>query len=154
MLSTIVKRLAIGVVVLWVVSTVVFLALHLVPGDPARTILTGTGATPTETAIEQLREQLGLNLPLWEQYLRFMGHLVTGSLGESLRNGQEVTALVAQRLPRTLELVLATTIVSVILGVALGALAARRGGWLDRVLTVGTSFGVAVPAYVAAVVLV
>ncbi|RLV55084.1 ABC transporter permease [Aeromicrobium phragmitis] len=154
MLSTIVKRLAVGVVLLWVVSTVVFLALQLVPGDPARTILTGTGATPSEAAIEQLREQLGLNLPMWEQYARFMGQLLTGSLGESLRNGQDVTALIGQRLPRTLELVIATTLVSVVLGVALGASAARRGGWLDRALTLGTSFGVAVPAYVAAVVLV
>ncbi|WP_300342501.1 ABC transporter permease [Nesterenkonia sp.] len=154
MLAMIGKRLAVGLVLLWVVATVVFLALHMVPGDPARIILTGTGATPTEEAIQNLREQLGLHLPLWEQYTRFLGQLLTGSLGESLRSGTPVTELVGQRLPRTLQLVFATTLVSVLFGVLFGALAGRRGGWIDRVLMVVTSFSVAIPAYVAAVVLV
>lgn len=154
MLAMIGKRLAVGLVLLWVVATVVFLALHMVPGDPARIILTGTGATPTEEAIQSLREQLGLHLPLWEQYTRYLGELLTGSLGESLRSGTPVTELIGLRLPRTLQLVFATTVVSVISGVLFGALAARRGGWVDRVLMVLTSFSVAIPAYVAAVVLV
>lgn len=154
MLAMIGKRLAVGLILLWVVATVVFLALHMVPGDPARTILTGTGATPTEEAIQNLREQLGLHLPLWEQYTRFLGQLLTGSLGESLRSGTPVTELIGQRLPRTLQLVFATTVVSVVAGVIFGALAARRGGWTDRILMIMTSFSVAIPAYVAAVVLV
>lgn len=154
MLSMIGKRLAVGVLLLWVVATVVFLALHLVPGDPARTILTGTGATPTDEAVENLRMQMGLHLPLWEQYLNYLGQLVSGSLGESLRSGTPVTELIGQRLPRTLQLIFATTIVSLAAGVTFGALAARKGGWIDRALIVVTSFSVAVPAYVAAVVLV
>lgn len=154
MAINILKRLIAGVVLLFVVATVVFLALQLVPGDPARTILTGTGATPTEEAVEALREQLGLNLPLWQQYANFLRDLVTGSLGTSLQNGQPVLDLVAQRLPRTLILIATSTVVSVIIGVIIGATAARFGGWWDKTVLLATSVGVAVPSFVAAVLLV
>ncbi|WP_309066007.1 ABC transporter permease [Microbacterium sp.] len=150
----ILRRLAAGVVLLFVVATVVFLAMQLVPGDPARLILTGTGATPTEEAVQSLREEMGLNLPLWEQYLRFLGDIVGGTLGTSVQDGEPVISHIAQRLPRTLQLVLTATVVSVICGIALGALAARRGGLVDRATLLLTSFAVAVPSYVAAVVLV
>ncbi|GAA3667450.1 ABC transporter permease [Microbacterium marinilacus] len=158
MALNILRRLLAGVVLLFVVATVVFVALQLVPGDPARTILTGTGATPTEEAVQALRDELGLNLPLWQQYAAFLGQLATGSLGESLQNGQPVLDLVAQRLPRTLILILTSTVVSVLLGVLIGATAARfsagRGAWWDRVVLAATSVGVAVPSFVAAVLLV
>lgn len=154
MALNILRRLLAGVALLLVVATVVFVALQLVPGDPARTILTGTGATPTEEAVQALREELGLNLPLWQQYVNFLGQLVTGSLGESLQNGQPVLGMVAQRLPRTLILILTSTVVSVLLGVAIGATAARFSGWWDRVVLAATSVGVAVPSFVAAVLLV
>jgi len=150
----ILRRLLAGVALLFVVATVVFVALQLVPGDPARTILTGTGATPTEEAVQALREELGLNLPLWQQYANFIGQLVTGSLGESLQNGQPVLDLVAQRLPRTLILIVTSTVVSVVFGVLIGATAARFSGWWDRVVLTATSIGVAVPSFVGAVLLV
>lgn len=152
--AMILRRLAAGVVLLFVVATVVFLAMQLVPGDPARVILTGTGATPTDAAVEQLREKLGLNLPLWEQYLRFLRSIFDGTLGHSVQSGATVSSLIAQRLPRTLYLVVGAAIVSVIVGVAVGAAAAKRGGLADRALVVITSFAIAVPSYVAAVVLV
>ena len=154
MALNILKRLLAGVVLLFVVATVVFVALQLVPGDPARTILTGTGATPTEESVQALREELGLNLPLWQQYVAFLGQLLTGSLGESLQNGQPVLDLVSQRLPRTLILIVTATVVSVLLGVIIGASAARLSGWWDRAVLAATSVGVAVPSFVAAVLLV
>lgn len=154
MIVTIAKRLAAGVVLLFVVATVIFIALHLVPGDPARTILTGTGAVPTEEAVANLRAQLGLDLPLWEQYLRYLRELATGSLGTSLNDGRPVVELIGERLPRTVQLIVSTTIVSVLVGVTLGAVAARTGGLVDRGVLLVTSFTVAVPAYVAAVLLV
>lgn len=154
MALNILRRLLAGVALLFVVATVVFVALQLVPGDPARTILTGTGATPTEEAVQALREELGLNLPLWQQYANFLGQLVTGSLGESLQNGQPVLDLVAQRLPRTLILIVTSTVVSVVFGVLIGATAARFSGWWDRVVLTATSIGVAVPSFVGAVLLV
>ena len=154
MALTILKRLLAGVVLLFVVATVVFLALQLVPGDPARTILTGTGATPTEAAVQALREQLGLNLPVWQQYLNYLSNLATGSLGTSLQNNQPVLNLVAQRLPRTLILIATSTAVSLLLGVSIGASAARFGGWWDKTVLVATSVGVAIPSFVAAVLLV
>ncbi|MFI2652599.1 MULTISPECIES: ABC transporter permease [Micromonospora] len=154
MLIYVAKRVAAGVVLLLVVVTLIFIAVHLVPGDPARTILTGTGSTPTEDAVAQLRTELGLNLPIWEQYSRYLSELAHGSLGHSLQDGRPVTEYVAERMPRTLQLVGATTLVSIVLGVTLGALAARRGGFLDRVVLFLGSVGVAVPAYVAAILLI
>ncbi|GAA2908683.1 peptide/nickel transport system permease protein [Microbacterium keratanolyticum] len=154
MAMMILRRLAAGIVLLFVVATVVFLAMQLVPGDPARLILTGTGATPTEEAVEQLREKLGLNLPLWQQYFHFLGDILSGTLGQSVQDGNTVASHIALRLPRTLQLVLTATVISVICGIALGAAAARRGGWVDRLTLAGTSFAVAVPSYVAAVILV
>jgi peptide/nickel transport system permease protein len=154
MALNIVKRLLAGAALLFVVATIVFVALQLVPGDPARTILTGTGATPTEEAVQALRDQLGLNLPIWQQYANFMGQLFTGSLGESLQNGQPVLDLVAQRLPRTLVLIGFSTVVSVLLGVLIGSTAARFGGWWDRIVLTATSVGIAIPSFVAAVLLV
>ncbi|GAA2715430.1 ABC transporter permease [Micromonospora olivasterospora] len=154
MLIYVAKRVAAGVVLLLVVVTLIFIAVHLVPGDPARTILTGTGSTPTEDAVAQLRTELGLNLPIWEQYSRYLSELAHGSLGHSLQDGRPVTEYVAERMPRTLQLVGATTLVSIVLGVTLGALAARRGGLLDRVVLFLGSVGVAIPAYVAAILLI
>lgn len=154
MAMMILRRLAAGLVLLFVVATVVFLAMQLVPGDPARLILTGTGATPTEEAVQKLRDEMGLNLPLWQQYLNYLASILNGSLGTSAQDGEPVIEHISQRLPRTLQLVLTATVVSVICGVALGAAAARRGGWFDRLTLLATSFAVAVPSYVAAVVLV
>lgn len=154
MAITILRRLLAGVVLLFLVATVVFAALQLVPGDPARTILTGTGAAPSEQAVQALRAELGLDLPVWERYGNYLAQLVSGSLGESLQNGAAVTDLVAQRLPRTLTLIAAATVVSLAIGVTAGATAARFGGWWDRVVLTATSVGIAVPAFVAAVLLV
>jgi peptide/nickel transport system permease protein len=148
------KRLAAGALLLFVVITVIFLTLHLVPGDPARTILTGTGAVPTDEAVAALRQQLGLDLPAGQQYLNYLGEVLSGSLGTSLQDGAPVIDQVAERLPRTLQLIGAATLVSVLIGVLAGAWAARRGGIIDRLVVLAGSVGVALPAYVAAIVLV
>ncbi|WP_433606136.1 ABC transporter permease [Dactylosporangium sp. CA-139114] len=154
MLFYVAKRLATGAALLLVVVTLIFIAVHLVPGDPARTILTGTGSTPTEEAVAQLRTELGLNLPLGEQYTRYLSDLAHGSLGHSLQDGRPVTAYIGERMPRTIQLIVATTLVSVLAGVTLGALAARRGRFFDRFVLFGSSLGIAIPAYVAAILLI
>lgn len=154
MLLYITKRIAAGVLLLLVVITLIFVALHLVPGDPARTILSTAGSAPSEEAVAQLRAQLGLDLPLLQQYLRYVGGFLHGSLGTSLQDGTPVATLIGQRLPRTLQLVAATTLLSSVAGMLLGTAAARRGGIWDRIVLAGTSLGVSIPSYVAAILLV
>ncbi|MGG7451672.1 ABC transporter permease [Plantibacter auratus] len=117
-------RLAISIVVLVTVS---FFMIRLVPGDPIRNAL-GINATPA--VVEARREALGLNLPLWEQYLRFWQGLFTGDLGESFSLQIPVSQIIAQRLPATLELALLALVTMLVFAIPIGLAAAAltRGG--------------------------
>jgi peptide/nickel transport system permease protein len=105
------------------VLTLVFLALRVLPGDPAIAAL-GEYATPE--AIATFREKLGLDQPLWMQYLSFVGHALTGDFGRSMTNGTSINALLLSSLPYTIELALAATLIGIVIGVPLGAWAAVR----------------------------
>ena len=127
------------------VATVVFFMVHLLPGDPARII---AGPTASEADVERVREQLGLNLPLWDQYLYFMGHLLTGNLGQSARTGDTVLHEILQRLPYTAELAIISTVLATVIGVTLGVLAATRHNTrLDLLISGVSVFGVSMPVY-------
>lgn len=155
MLFFILKRLAMGVGLVLLVLTLIFSALQLVPGDPAVLLLsTGDGGAPSPEAVEKLREQLGLNQPLLTQYLSFLSGVFTGDLGESFRTSQPVLEAIGARLPRTLMLVVFATVLSIVVGVAMGAIAARRGGWVDTLVTALSSIGVALPVFVFGAVLI
>lgn len=155
MIRFILKRCAIGLVLVWIVLTLIFLALHLVPGDPAALLLSGEGAgAPTPEALAQVRERLGLNDPFLLQYANYLGGLVQGDLGTSFRDGSPVAGFIGSRLPNTLELVLIAALIAVAVGVPLGALAARRGGAVDTGVSLVTTVGLAVPVYVIGTVLV
>ncbi|QYM74944.1 ABC transporter permease [Leucobacter luti] len=155
MLAFIAKRLAMGVGLVLLVLTLIFSALHFVPGDPAVLLLSvGDGGAPTPEAIEKVREQLGLNQPLFAQYLHFLGGVFTGDLGDSFKTSQPVLEAIGARLPRTLLLVGFATLLSVVFGVALGALAGRKGGWVDTCVTALSSIGVALPVFVFGAVLI
>lgn len=135
----------------WVVVTLVFFLLRVVPADPARAML-GEGASPAD--VERLRERLGLNQPLPMQYLDFLRALVSGDFGTSLANRQPVTALVGRALPYTLELVVAAGLLAVALGVPLGILAAtHRGTWLDSVIVGVASLPQALPVFYVGILL-
>ena len=149
MLRYIVKRLATGVVLVLVVLTLIFLMLHAVPGDPAMQILAGSGAAEvTPEALAQARERLGLNEPLHIQYWNYLTGALTGDLGTSFQESSSVMALIADRLPNTLELVLLAVLIALAIGIPLGSLAARRGGAIDSAVSVATSIGISVPVYV------
>ena len=155
MLLFIAKRLAMGVGLVLLVLTLIFSALQLVPGDPAVLLLsTGDGGAPSPEAVEKLREQLGLNQPLLTQYFSFLSGVFTGDLGESFRTSQPVLEAIGARLPRTLMLVVFATVLSIVIGVAMGAIAARRGGWVDTLVTALSSIGVALPVFVFGAVLI
>ena len=121
MLRYLIRRLLLTVPVLLGVATLVFSLIHLVPGDPAQSML-GESAAPRE--VEALRERLGLDRPLPVQYASFMGGLVRGDLGTSLRYGTPVVGEIAARVPRTAQLALAAMAVAIGLAVPLGILAA------------------------------
>lgn len=151
----ILKRCGIGLVLVWIVLTLIFLALHLVPGDPAALLLGGEGGgAPTEEALALVRERLGLNDPFLVQYGNYLLGVLQGDLGSSFRDGSSVVEYIGSRLPNTLELVLIAALVAVVVGVPLGALAARRGGAVDTAVSLATTVGLAVPVYVIGTVLV
>jgi peptide/nickel transport system permease protein len=131
---------------LWLAVTLAFVALQLAPGDPAQALLAASGATPADIA--QRRAALGLDDPLLSQYGRYLAGLLRGDLGESWLHGRPVGRMIAEQLPPTLALALAATGVAIVLGLALGILAAlHRATWIDTVATAVAVAGVATPTY-------
>jgi ABC-type dipeptide/oligopeptide/nickel transport system permease component len=138
-------RLGLFVPMLAGVVSVVFLLVHLIPGDPARVLL-GEDASPQ--AVAQLRHSLGLDLPLPSQFLRYLEHLLHGDLGVSMFQNVSVLDLVLARLPATLELAALAIVVSVCLGVSLGCAAAVfQGSALDLLCLVFAQLGISVTVF-------
>ena len=149
-LFLILRRIGSGILTLFIVSALVFIITSMLPGDAAQQLL-GQAATPETVAA--LREQLGLNLPIWQRYFEWLGGMLHGNFGTSFANNLPVTKLVAQRIPATFELAGITTLVSVPLAVVIGITAAmKRGSLIDRMLVVGTMSVVAVPEFLVATV--
>ena len=139
----------------FVVASLVFLALHLVPGDPAELLLSTGGAAPDAAAVAELRDRLGLNDPLLVQYGRFLSGVARGDLGASLVDDYPVSSEIALRLPRTLELILAASLLAVLVAVPAGTWAAMRAGlWFDRVARAAASGAQSVPVFVVGTLLV
>jgi len=135
-----------------IASFVVFSLLHLVPGDPAMAIA-GRDARPERLA--EIREELGLNRPLLEQYVRWLLSAMRLDLGKSLYSGEPVIDLVRRRLPPTLQLVGGSVFVSIVVGVPLGVFAAvRRRSVAGTVVSQGSTLGIAVPNFWLGMVLV
>jgi peptide/nickel transport system permease protein len=152
MLTFILRRVLATVPVLVVVALLVFLMLRLTPGDPA-VVLAGDAATPEQ--IERIRAQLGLDQPIWTQFVVWVGQILTGNLGTSIFTGLPVTTLIGQRLEPTLMLTLTTITFSVTLGVTLGAIAARFSGtWIDRIIMVFAVIGFSMPVFVVGYLLI
>ena len=149
------KRIGVSVVLVWVVATIVFLAIRMVPGDPAAILLSQGGVAPAPGAVAQLRIQLGLNQPLGVQYVEDMRRLLVGNLGESLQDQSPVANEILRRLPRTLELIGAAAILSVLVGLPAGLLAAiGRGGLFDRLASWLAAVALAVPIFVVGTLMI
>ncbi len=147
-----IKRIAATVPVLLVVAVLVFLMLRLTPGDPAA-IIAGDAAS-TEN-IRQIRESLGLEEPLPTQFAIWFGHLIRGDLGESYYFKMPVVELIGQRLEPTFALATATILLSVLIAIPLGVLAAwRHGGWLDRALMAFSVLGFSLPVFIIGYLLI
>jgi len=145
-------RLALTLPVVWLVVSLVFLLIHLVPGDPILQML-GDGATAADTA--NLRHQYFLDLPLHQQYLRYWAGVLHGDLGTSIRLHETVAHLIVARYPYTMALTITSLCLALALALPAGILAAvRRGRWLDQVLSVVSLFGLSVPGLALGPVLI
>ena len=145
MLKFFLWRVLSTVPVVFVVTFLVFGLILLIPGDPAITIA-GPDATPQQ--IEAIRERLGLNRPFLVQYVDWLGSALQADLGTSLFTSRAVTTSIQESLPVTLALTLTAILISLLLSVPLAVLSAtRRGGWLDRLATVASSIGIALPSF-------
>jgi peptide/nickel transport system permease protein len=142
----ILRRLIIAIPVLIGLSIVLFAFIHLLPGDPAASIL-GQHATPDRVA--ELRAYMHLDDPLWQQYLVYAGNLLHGDFGSSVINNQPILHEFLIRFPATIELTLAAMIYAVGLGIPLGRFAARHAqGWSDGAVTVASLLGISIPVFV------
>jgi peptide/nickel transport system permease protein len=151
MIDYLARRLVQSVLILIGVSLVTFLLLFIVPADPARQV---AGRTATPEQVEMVRQQLGLDLPFYRQYLRYLGNLARGDLGRSYLQKSEVSELIASRLPATLLLMAGAIFCELLIGLSMGLFAAlRRNTWLDRTLMVGSFIGVSAPQFVVAILL-
>ncbi|KAB2687506.1 ABC transporter permease [Brucella tritici] len=151
MLAYIARRLIQTVMILIGISFVTFILLYLVPADTARQI---AGRSATAQTVENIREQLGLNLPFYEQYLRYLKGLVQGDLGRSYLQKTEVASLIWSRLPASLLLMAGAIFSELAIGLTMGVIAAtRRGSRTDNALMIFSFVGVSAPQFVIGILM-
>jgi peptide/nickel transport system permease protein len=140
-----VRRVLLTLPVLFGVATLVFSLIHLVPGDPVQAML---GESASQEDVTQLRSRLGLDRPVYVQYVNFMRHAVVGDLGTSLRTNQPVSRVIAERMPATFELAGAAVIVALVIAIPLGVLAAVRAGTpIDHSASTLALVGISMPTF-------
>ena len=145
MLIYIARRLGAMIPILLVVSVIIFMFLHLIPGDPARVV---AGPEATLQDVENTRIVLGLDRPLPEQYWRFISNAVQGDLGKSFRTQEPVMSMIADRIGATLTLSLASMVWAIVAGMAVGVVAAtHRGKWQDQLTMFGAITGISMPSF-------
>jgi peptide/nickel transport system permease protein len=153
MLGYVVRRICVAAGLVLIVATLVFLAIHLVPGDPAELLLSQGGVAPDPATVAELREKLGLDAPLLDQYVNYLAALLHGNLGSSLIDDHSVAAEIALRLPRTLELIAAAAVLAILLGLPAGTLAALHAGSLaDRLASAAAGIALSIPVFVVGTV--
>ncbi len=148
----IIRRVLAIIPVAGVIAVFVFMLLHLAPGDPAA-VIAGDTAMPEDIA--RIRTKLGLDDPIYVQFVRWMGQLLRGDLGMSIYSDMPVTTLIAQRLEGTLCLAVTSITIAVLLAVPMGILAAWKAGtWIDYLVMMFAVFGFSIPVFVIAYLLI
>ena len=151
LIKTVLKRLGLLVVTLLLVTILAFVAFSILPGDPTTSIL---GVDATDEQIAALRDRLGLDLPLWQRYLDWVGGLLTGDLGESYNYAMPVAELLGSRVAVTATLAGMAFVLIVVISLPLGILCARyEGGVVDRVVTVLDQITMSIPNFLLGFVL-
>ena len=145
MLRFIIKRLLLAIPTLFAVLTIIFLLMRVVPGDPAYAVL---GDYASDEAVAALREQMGIDKPIWEQYVTYMGDLVRGDLGDSLVTRQPAWDQIRTVLPYSLELTIAAIFIALALGIPAGVITAvKRNSWVDYLVRILSLAGLSAPAF-------
>ena len=145
MKNYIIKRILSIIPILFIISIIVFSLIHLTPGDPAAAML---GAEATQEDIAILRESLGLNEPLVKQYVVWIGNVFKGDLGVSVANSEPVTKVLASRILPTINLAVYAMLISLVIALPLGMIAARkRGTFIDQIISVFALCGISVPSF-------
>jgi peptide/nickel transport system permease protein len=145
MTQYIIRRLLQMIPITLGILTLIFSLIHLIPGDPAVQIA-GEGARPED--IRNVREQLGLDKPLWQQYIGYLGGLARGDLGKSFRTGDSVAKEIAIRYPATMQLAFGAMLVALLVAFPLGIISAiYRNSWIDNVARFFALVGVSMPSF-------
>jgi ABC-type dipeptide/oligopeptide/nickel transport system permease component len=151
MTNYLLRRLLLGIPTLLIMLTAVFALVRLVPGDTASVIL---GDQASAASLAALRAKLGLDQPIYVQYLAFVGRVLTGDLGQSLSSGRSVISEVLLVLPSTIQLTVAAIAIGLLLGLPLGIVAAlNRNGWIDYASRVVSLVGLSFPAFVSGILM-
>ena len=151
-LKLVAQRIALGLILLWAASVLIFVGTQILPGDVAQSIL-GQSATPVSLA--NLREELGLNDPPLTRYLNWAGGILQGDLGTALTNKKDIAEAMGKRLGNTLFLAFWAAVISVPLAVTLGLIAVRyQGRWPDKIISTTTLATVSVPEFLLGYILV
>jgi len=152
MIGFVLRRLAQLLPVLLLASIGIWGMIYAVPGDPVAVIV-GENATPEQ--MQAVRERLGLDRPVVAQYLSWLGNALTGDLGVSIQNREPVRELIAQRIPATLQLGLAATLVGLLLGIPVAVISALKpGSWIDRALSGWSALALGVPTFWLGILLI
>jgi peptide/nickel transport system permease protein len=150
MTTYIIRRLIIGLLIILLVTVIVFFSIRLLPGDPLIIYLgqQATSGSITSVQLDELRHEYGLDKPIIVQYADWMNGLIHGNLGKSIYYHEDISTLLADRLPVTLVLGFTAFVLSTIFGILAGVLAAiRRGSWIDTVVTSLANIGVTIPVF-------
>jgi peptide/nickel transport system permease protein len=151
MASYLARRLLQSLLILLGITLVTFILLYILPADPARQI---AGRSATAATVESIRHELGLDLPFYQQYWRYLAGLADGDLGRSYLQKTDVSVLIASRLPATLQLMVGAIFCELVLGLSMGTLAAlKQGRAADQFLMVLSFIGVSTPQFVASILL-
>jgi ABC-type dipeptide/oligopeptide/nickel transport systems, permease components len=155
MIAYVIRRLGQTLVTTFIVVTMIFFLVHMLPGDPAMTILGGMTAQPTEEQLQAVRERLGLNLPIYVQYFEYIKGLIRFDLGSSLITNRSVIGDIMLRVPRTLQIAVPALILATIVGIPLGIIAARnRGRVSDLLISITSVATFSLPSFVSGLLLV
>lgn len=156
MVTYVIRRILLAIIVLIIVSLITFFVMRLLPGDPIIIFIgrsAGSGTLPPQQ-LQALYHQYGLDRPLIMQYFNWITGFLRGNMGQSIYYHQNISQIFLQRFPVTLDLGIESFIVSNVLGVVLGIVAAvRRGKWLDSFSTVISYIGVSMPVFWLAIIM-
>jgi peptide/nickel transport system permease protein len=145
-IKNIMKRFVSAVIILLALSIFVFALFYIAPGNPARLI---AGEKASQTVLDQVTHNLGLDKPLWQQYLLFVSHALSGNFGISYRNQMPVAGLIASRLPVTFSLVGGAVVLWLLIGIPLGVVSATHPGtWKDRLAQILSQLFISFPSFV------